>query len=121
MLRKLATARASYTSSSEQQRPLAWPPSPASSPSNCGRRRWFQSCMVSPTTSGDATEAFVELFSASRAAAVELSTPPLMAMAMDISELSAVSFQLSAFADCRVLIADGFFPIMRRHGAELFH
>jgi hypothetical protein len=40
--------------------------------------------MVSPTTSGDEPEAFVELFSASSAAAVELSTPPLMAMAMDM-------------------------------------
>jgi hypothetical protein len=41
--------------------------------------------MVSPTTSDDEPEGAFELFSASRAAAVELSTPPLMAIAMLIA------------------------------------
>jgi hypothetical protein len=40
--------------------------------------------MVSPTTSVDEPEEPAELLSASRAAAVELSTPPLMATAIDI-------------------------------------
>jgi hypothetical protein len=41
--------------------------------------------MVKPTTSGDEAEGFVEWFSASKAAAVELSTPPLIATTMLIS------------------------------------
>ena len=64
-----ATRRASYTSSSEQQRPLEAP-----STARSGRRRWFQSCMVRPMT--------VRPWRASSAATVELSTPPLMATAM---------------------------------------
>src|ERR1017187_8141652 len=63
-----ATRRASYTSSSEQQRPVA------PSTERPGSRRWFQSCMVRPTTARPSR--------ASMAATVELSTPPLMATAM---------------------------------------
>src|SRR5437867_7779136 len=54
----------------EQQRP---PPSEPSS----GRRRWFQSCIVSPMMLWPSR--------ASRPATVELSTPPLMATAMRFS------------------------------------
>src|SRR5260370_36593650 len=64
-----ATRRASYTSSSEQQRPDV-APSTASS----GRRRWFQSCIVSPITGRP--------WRTRSAATVELSTPPLIATAM---------------------------------------
>src|SRR5690349_20807648 len=66
-----ATRRASYTSSSEQQRPVA------DSVCNSGRRRWFQSCIVMPT---------MEWPCRTRSAAtVELSTPPLIATAMGSS------------------------------------
>src|SRR5207253_6068064 len=54
----------------EQQRP---PPSEPSS----GRRRWFQSCIVSPMILWPSR--------ASRPATVELSTPPLMATAIGFS------------------------------------
>src|SRR5439155_17772214 len=54
----------------EQQRP---PPSEPSS----GRRRWFQSCIVSPM--------MVRPSRASSPATVELSTPPLMATAIGFS------------------------------------
>src|SRR4051812_24141731 len=71
-----ATRRASYTSSSEQQRPVA------ASVCNSGSRRWFQSCIVIPT---------MERPSRTRsAAAVELSTPPLIATAMGCVEISGM-------------------------------
>src|SRR5512141_2930712 len=65
-----ATRRASYTSSKEQQRPCT----DSGMPSCPARRRWFQSCMVSPTT----------LYPSARsmAATVEESTPPDIATAI---------------------------------------
>src|SRR5580658_41977 len=68
MPRDCATRRASYTSSMEQQRPVE------RSPESCGRRRWFQSCMVRPTT--------VSPRPCNMPATTELSTPPDMATAM---------------------------------------
>src|SRR6266852_7780430 len=65
-----ATRRASYTSSKEQQRPCT----DSGMPSWLARRRWFQSCMVKPTTSCPSAR--------SMAATVEESTPPDMATAM---------------------------------------
>src|SRR5580658_2857274 len=65
-----ATRRASYTSSSEQQRPCT----ASGMPSCPASRRWFQSCMVRPMTSCPSAR--------SMAATVEESTPPDMATAM---------------------------------------
>src|ERR1700683_209170 len=65
-----ATRRASYTSSSEQQRPVTC----SGMPSCSARRRWFQSCMVSPMTLCPSSR--------SMAATVEESTPPDIATAM---------------------------------------
>src|SRR5579864_467396 len=73
-----ATRRASYTSSSEQQRPCT----DSGMPSRPARRRWFQSCMVRPMTSCPSAR--------SMAATVEESTPPDMATAM-VRELDIVS------------------------------
>src|SRR5271169_685775 len=65
-----ATRRASYTSSSEQQRPRTdW-----GMPSYPASRLWFQSCMVSPMTLCPSAR--------SMAATAEESTPPDMATAM---------------------------------------
>src|SRR5262252_6961775 len=75
-----ATRRASYTSSSEQQRPVA--PSEESS----GNRRWFHSCIVSPTMGWP--------WRARSAATVELSTPPLMATAIEASGMDGDSAQV---------------------------
>src|SRR5579859_272661 len=98
MPRKLATRRASYASSSEQQRPLAWPGTlaPSGSPCNCAKRRWFQSCIVSPIRRGGPSVCEFELFSARSAATVELSTPPLIATAVVIrKKYSVIGFQSS--------------------------
>src|SRR5687768_14753520 len=68
-----ATARASYTSSIEQHRPLVSPVC------NCGSRRWFQSCIVNPTMGCRSR--------CNNAATVDESTPPDIATA-----ISACSF-----------------------------
>jgi hypothetical protein len=58
------------------------------SPGPCkrGKRRWFHNCIVSPITEAWRADSVLglesELFSTSKAAAVELSTPPLIATAM---------------------------------------
>jgi hypothetical protein len=58
------------------------------SPGACkrGKRRWFHNCIVSPITEAWRADPVLglecELFSTSRAAAVELSTPPLIATAI---------------------------------------
>src|SRR5947209_2680724 len=70
MPRSSATRRASYTSSIEQQRPRTC----SGIPSCPARRRWFQSCIVRPTTLWPSAR--------SMAATVEESTPPDMATAM---------------------------------------
>src|SRR5260370_36134586 len=70
MPRTSATRRASYTSSIEQQRPRTC----SGMPSRPARRRWFQSCMVNPTTLCPSAR--------SMAATVEESTPPDMATAI---------------------------------------
>ena len=58
-------------------------------PCKLGKRRWFHNCIVSPITeSGSVRTAETlasELFSTSKAAAVELSTPPLIATAIVIT------------------------------------
>src|SRR5579872_553697 len=75
-----ATRRASYTSSSEQQRPCT----DSGIPSRPASRRWFQSCMVRPMTLRPSAR--------SMAATVEESTPPDMATAI----VSCVNFSLLA-------------------------
>src|SRR5215813_2690306 len=65
-----ATRRASYTSSSEQQRPCT----ASGIPARPARRRWFHNCMVRPITFRPSAR--------SMAATVEESTPPDMATAM---------------------------------------
>jgi hypothetical protein len=93
--------------------------------------------MVSPTTSGDEPDG-AELFSASRAAAVELSTPPLMAMAMLIAfdspesgeelkdenrnsqRFSSFDLGISVLPALSLVTCHCTF-VMRRHGAQLFH
>src|SRR5208282_1803770 len=65
-----ATRRASWTSSSEQQRPVTF----SGIPSCPASRRWFQSCMVRPTTLCPSARIM--------AATVEESTPPDMATAI---------------------------------------
>jgi predicted metalloenzyme YecM len=61
--------------------PLPWP-------CKLGKRRWFHNCIVSPTTPAECTRDAAalgsEMFSTSKAAAVELSTPPLIATAIVI-------------------------------------
>jgi hypothetical protein len=56
---------------------------------NRGKRRWFHNCIVSPITEAWRADPVLglesELFSTSKAAAVELSTPPLIATAMVIT------------------------------------
>src|SRR5208282_675950 len=65
-----ATRRASWTSSSEQQRPVTF----SGIPSCPASRRWFQSCMVRPMTLCPSARIM--------AATVEESTPPDMATAI---------------------------------------
>src|SRR5215470_6593336 len=69
-------------SSSEQQRCCAGP-----SPCNSGRRRWFQSCIVRPTTGRDCC--------CKTAATVEESTPPDMAIATRPGCVSALTGRVS--------------------------
>src|SRR5271169_950381 len=102
-----ATRRASYTSSSEQQRPCT----DSGMPSWPARRRWFHSCMVRPTTLWPSAR--------SMAATVEESTPPDMATAMvlvwDIK--AAFSSWLLALAKSQWLTANSFLFIV--YGREL--
>src|SRR3954470_5388495 len=82
MPRCWATERASYTSSSEQHRPVA--------PSFCnsGRRRWFHNCIVKPTALRP--PAFT------MAATTEESTPPLIATAIRLSDMGAIGRRQTA-------------------------
>jgi hypothetical protein len=72
--------------------------------------------MVSPTTSGDEPEDGVGLFSASRAATVELSTPPLMATAIDIDfdapPLPIDDYRLQVFLNRQSAIENRQFPYL---------
>src|SRR5678815_989037 len=94
-----ATRRASYTSSSEQQRPVA--PSVESS----GNRLWFHSCMVSPTT--------LRPSRTKSAATVELSTPPLIATAMGCSDMHCSDMNCSGMHGNSAQVRD--------RGFERFH
>src|SRR5215468_2002972 len=69
-------------SSSEQQRCCAGP-----SPCNSGRRRWFQSCIVRPTTGRDCCWR--------TAATVDESTPPDIAIATRPGCVSALTGRVS--------------------------
>src|SRR6185437_52752 len=82
-----ATWRASYTSSSEQQRPAL---GASGMPCRPGSRVWSQSCNVSPTT---VPPAWTRI-----AATVEESTPPDMATAMVVFCMTKYNYSLLAFS-----------------------
>src|SRR5271165_5532204 len=99
-----ATCRASYTSSSEQQRPCTgssgmprWP----------AKRRWFQSCIVSPTTLYPCAHNI--------AATVDESTPPDMATAMVLSLCGFIHFFFDDVGHSILLLPDVNGPLLRLH------
>src|SRR5690242_4681555 len=83
MPRVSATRRASYTSSSEQQRPCT----DSGIPSCPARRRWFHNCMVSPITECPSAR--------NSAATAEESTPPDMATAIVLVCMLVLDFRLN--------------------------